>query len=65
MALEEYQRKRDFEKTSEPPPGKVKAGNHQLSYLIQKHDAIRLHYDFRAGVRRCAAELGRYKRSQP
>ena len=47
MALEEYRRKRDFGKTTEPPPGKVKAQNKQLSYLIQKHDATRLHYDFR------------------
>ncbi|HTM47230.1 MAG TPA: DNA ligase D [Bryobacteraceae bacterium] len=47
MALEEYRRKRDFSKTGEPPPGKVTARNKQLSYLIQKHDATRLHYDFR------------------
>ena len=47
MALEEYRRKRDFGKTSEPPPGKVEPQNQQLSYLIQKHDATRLHYDFR------------------
>src|SRR5258708_7524983 len=47
MALEEYKRKRDFGKTSEPPPGTIKARNGELSYLIQKHDATRLHYDFR------------------
>jgi bifunctional non-homologous end joining protein LigD len=47
MALEEYRRKRNFRKTSEPPPGKVTERNKQLSYLIQKHDATRLHYDFR------------------
>jgi bifunctional non-homologous end joining protein LigD len=47
MALEEYRRKRDFSKTGEPAPGKVQARNRQLSYLIQKHDATRLHYDFR------------------
>ena len=47
MALEEYRRKRDFRKTSEPPPGKVTTRNKQLSYLTQKHDATRLHYDFR------------------
>ena len=47
MALEEYRRKRDFGKTSEPPPGKDTARNKQLSYLIQKHEATRLHYDFR------------------
>ena len=47
MALEEYRRKRDFRKTSEPPPSQVTSRNKQLSYLIQKHDATRLHYDFR------------------
>src|ERR1700723_1756456 len=47
MALEEYKRKRDFTKTSEPPPRLVKARKQKLAYLIQKHDATRLHYDFR------------------
>jgi bifunctional non-homologous end joining protein LigD len=47
MALEEYKRKRDFGKTPEPPPGPTKARQSELSYLIQKHDATRLHYDFR------------------
>ena len=47
MALEEYRRKRDFQKTPEPPPSRIKARESQLSYLVQKHDATRLHYDFR------------------
>ncbi|MCU1232378.1 MAG: putative ATP-dependent ligase protein [Candidatus Solibacter sp.] len=47
MALEEYRRKRDFKKTPEPAPGRVWAHAKKLSYLIQKHDATRLHYDFR------------------
>jgi len=47
MALEEYRRKRDFEKTPEPRPKVAKSRGHALSYLIQKHDATRLHYDFR------------------
>ncbi|MBB3975276.1 bifunctional non-homologous end joining protein LigD [Rhizobium azooxidifex] len=45
MALETYRRKRNFEKTSEPRGGKAKAGG--ASFVIQKHDARRLHYDFR------------------
>src|ERR1700736_2719483 len=49
MALEEYRRKRDFRKTPEPagvaaPPENTGAG---LSFVIQKHAARRLHYDFR------------------
>lgn len=47
MALEEYRRKRDFGKTPEPAAGRVSKSGAKLSYLIQKHDATRLHYDFR------------------
>jgi DNA ligase D len=47
-ALREYNRKRDFAKTAEPRgrAGKAAAAGRKL-YLIQKHDATRLHYDFR------------------
>jgi bifunctional non-homologous end joining protein LigD len=45
MALETYRKKRDFATTAEPRGGKArKTGN---SFVIQKHDATRLHYDFR------------------
>jgi len=50
MALEEYKRKRDFHKTPEPAGGKVRAKNRTaapLSFVVQKHAARRLHYDFR------------------
>jgi bifunctional non-homologous end joining protein LigD len=47
MALEEYERKRNFEKTTEPAPNKVQKRDSKLAYLIQKHDATSLHYDFR------------------
>ena len=47
MVLEEYKRKRNFKKTSEPPPSRVIAEREKHTYLIQKHDATRLHYDFR------------------
>ncbi|HVZ73520.1 MAG TPA: DNA polymerase ligase N-terminal domain-containing protein [Polyangia bacterium] len=46
MALEEYNRKRDFEKTAEPP-GQVARTARGDSFVIQKHAATRLHYDFR------------------
>ncbi len=46
MALEEYNRKRDFGKTPEPSGTKASTMPGH-SYLIQKHDATRLHYDFR------------------
>jgi bifunctional non-homologous end joining protein LigD len=48
MALTEYKRKRDFKKTREPAgkpaPKKVKGASR---FVIQKHAARRLHYDFR------------------
>ena len=46
MSLKKYVTKRDFSKTSEPKAGKSKDKNH-LIFVIQKHDASRLHYDFR------------------
>src|SRR5437868_11985790 len=49
MALEEYRRKRDFRKTPEPAGAaapRQQAGD-GLSFVIQKHAARRLHYDFR------------------
>jgi bifunctional non-homologous end joining protein LigD len=45
MALEEYKRKRDFKQTPEPPPKVGKSG--QRRFVVQKHRATRLHYDFR------------------
>jgi bifunctional non-homologous end joining protein LigD len=44
-ALKTYRAKRRFDKTSEPQGGA--AGAPGALYLIQKHDARRLHYDFR------------------
>ena len=49
MALDEYQRMRDFAATPEPS-GKSRRESRKtqaLQYCIQKHDATRLHYDFR------------------
>jgi bifunctional non-homologous end joining protein LigD len=46
VALDEYNRKRDFDRTREPP-GEVKATPGGNLFVIQKHAASRLHYDFR------------------
>src|SRR2546423_14369309 len=48
MALEEYNCKRDFSKTPEPA-GRVRKqpATVPLSFVVQKHAASRLHYDFR------------------
>jgi len=45
MALEEYKRKRRFEETPEPPPEVDTKPGHR--FVVQMHDATRLHYDFR------------------
>jgi len=46
MSLSKYNAKRDFNKTAEPKAGKSKSTT-KLQFVIQKHDASRLHYDFR------------------
>ncbi|HEX7527754.1 MAG TPA: DNA polymerase ligase N-terminal domain-containing protein, partial [Thermoanaerobaculia bacterium] len=51
MALEEYRRKRRFGVTKEPAgakaPAKRRASRRALAYVVQKHRATALHYDFR------------------
>jgi bifunctional non-homologous end joining protein LigD len=44
--LKRYREKRDFKRTKEPEGIAFKSGK-KLSYVIQKHAARRLHYDFR------------------
>ncbi len=48
MSLKEYARKRDFRKTSEPPASRPGKSAHR--FVIQKHAASRLHYDFRLEI---------------
>jgi len=48
-ALKEYKDKRDFRKTLEPTAGDRQTGNEPI-FVIQKHDASTLHYDFRLEV---------------
>jgi DNA ligase D-like protein (predicted 3'-phosphoesterase) len=47
MSLDEYRRKRDFMKTSEPGGEVVEDGKKGAIYVIQRHQATHLHYDFR------------------
>ncbi|HVZ95755.1 MAG TPA: DNA polymerase ligase N-terminal domain-containing protein [Chitinophagaceae bacterium] len=46
MALTLYNKKRNFNKTSEPK-GQVKKSASKLSFVVQRHKATQLHYDFR------------------
>ncbi|GAA4317142.1 DNA ligase D [Compostibacter hankyongensis] len=45
MSLQQYREKRSFRDTPEPRSGKSK--DKALHFVVQKHDASRLHYDFR------------------
>jgi bifunctional non-homologous end joining protein LigD len=47
MALELYRKKRDFSKTAEPRGGRRAKAPGGDSFVVQKHAARRLHYDFR------------------
>src|SRR5690348_16116330 len=47
MPLHEYVRKRSFSSTPEPEPAKVGVHAGGNSFCVQRHDASRLHYDFR------------------
>jgi bifunctional non-homologous end joining protein LigD len=50
MPLEEYASKRRFENTPEPPPAKTKSTRSANYFCVQRHDATRLHYDFRLEI---------------
>ena len=47
MALERYRQKRDFRVTPEPAGKVKKRKSRELAFVVQKHAATRLHYDFR------------------
>ena len=47
--LADYNRKRDFARTAEPP-GKAESSRTGNRFVVQKHEATRLHWDFRLEV---------------
>lgn len=51
-ALADYAAKRDFTATPEPAPARVKGGAdpREGRFVVQKHAATRLHYDFRLEI---------------
>ena len=46
MDLSKYHQKRDFNSTTEPK-GEIKKSKNELIFVVQKHAASHLHYDFR------------------
>jgi bifunctional non-homologous end joining protein LigD len=47
VKLSKYRAKRNFEKTAEPSGERSVAPSPRLRFVVQKHDATQLHYDFR------------------
>lgn len=47
MSLKEYQEKRDFNQTPEPTADHTDASKKEPIFVVQKHDASHLHFDFR------------------
>ncbi|WP_292375612.1 MULTISPECIES: DNA polymerase ligase N-terminal domain-containing protein [unclassified Methanosarcina] len=45
--LEEYERKRNFKKTPEPSTNDFGKSSNKPIFVVQRHDARKLHYDFR------------------
>jgi bifunctional non-homologous end joining protein LigD len=53
MSLKKYAKKRHFDRTPEPAPGKPthgRASHSELQFCVQRHHASHLHYDFRLEV---------------
>ena len=51
MSLKEYSRKRSFDKTPEPAPEPTRPATPSGNFFcVQRHDATRLHYDFRLAI---------------
>ena len=48
--LDQYREKRDFAATPEPPDAVLEGRAGPLTFVVQKHDATRLHYDLRLEV---------------
>jgi bifunctional non-homologous end joining protein LigD len=47
VSLNEYRKKRNFGSTTEPKASRSPAKTKKLTFVVQRHDATRLHYDFR------------------
>ncbi|HEY3837965.1 MAG TPA: DNA ligase D [Bryobacteraceae bacterium] len=49
-SLKEYAEKRNFNQTPEPAPSEAGPEEGALHFYVQRHDASRLHYDFRLEI---------------
>ncbi len=46
-SIDDYRKKRDFERTPEPAPGDAGVRGDEPVFVVHRHDATRLHYDLR------------------
>src|SRR5258708_14407855 len=63
--LSTYRKKRDFEKTAEPSGDTPVVPSKRRRFVIQAHDATRLHYDLRLGVARLFKSCAGHRRPSP
>ncbi len=62
MDLDRYNKKRDFTSTTEPK-GEIAESKKELIFVVQKHAASHLHYDFLFGNGWSFEKLGHPRRS--
>lgn len=58
MSLKEYRQKRNFDDSPEPSTSSEKHSGKSPIFVVQKHDASHLHYDFRLESDGGSKELG-------
>ena len=63
MPLDNYRKKRSFDQTPEPA-GRVRSTGRKRMFVVQKHAASHLHYDFRLEIGESWIH-GRYPKGRP